>query len=204
MLADYETEHSLDPAARLQRLSGRGGCFGHGTVVRYDLTVGGRAGRTASGFEGAGAGRTLTETDLETGATTTFDVTPTATGSRVEITTEYRTRGGIRGFLERLLPRACSAGSTTTSCSCSRPTPERGDDGPRHSRAEADPSPPYRGKSTTMSADLPICVTCGAQLATVDPPPDSCPICNDDRQYVRAGGQAWTTLAAMRGTTGTR
>lgn len=50
-----------------------------------------------------------------------------------------------------------------------------------------------------MSIDLPICVTCGTQMATADPPPERCPICDDDRQYVPAGGQAWTTRAAMLG-----
>src|SRR6478735_4767450 len=43
-----------------------------------------------------------------------------------------------------------------------------------------------------------ICVTCGTQFdATVGPPPD-CPICLDERQYVGADGQEWTTLEEMR------
>ena len=45
----------------------------------------------------------------------------------------------------------------------------------------------------------PICVTCGTQYATGGAPPESCPICEDDRQYVRRSGQEWTTLASMRG-----
>lgn len=55
-----------------------------------------------------------------------------------------------------------------------------------------------RGRIAAVSLDLPICVTCGTQLAA-DPPPAVCPICADDRQYVRAGGQAWTTLGDLRG-----
>src|SRR6266568_4929920 len=42
-----------------------------------------------------------------------------------------------------------------------------------------------------------ICVTCGVQQAPSDEQPESCPICEDERQYVRPGGQAWTTLAGI-------
>jgi hypothetical protein len=42
-----------------------------------------------------------------------------------------------------------------------------------------------------------ICETCGVQFAPVpehpDAPPDRCPICEDDRQYVGPRGQRWTT-----------
>lgn len=46
-----------------------------------------------------------------------------------------------------------------------------------------------------------ICVTCGVQQAPSAAPPERCPICEDERQYVRQGGQVWTTLEelAMRG-----
>ncbi|HEX3348078.1 MAG TPA: MBL fold metallo-hydrolase [Acetobacteraceae bacterium] len=44
-----------------------------------------------------------------------------------------------------------------------------------------------------------ICVTCGTQFPHTDVPPSSCPICDDERQYVPASGQRWTTLEAMRG-----
>lgn len=44
-----------------------------------------------------------------------------------------------------------------------------------------------------------ICTTCG--VATAAPsPPDRCAICADERQYVNAAGQSWTTLAALRQT----
>jgi hypothetical protein len=42
-----------------------------------------------------------------------------------------------------------------------------------------------------------ICVQCGTQFSeTVDPPLD-CPICEDERQFVRHGGQEWTTLKRL-------
>ena len=43
-----------------------------------------------------------------------------------------------------------------------------------------------------------ICETCGAQFAATETPPDRCPICEDERQYVGHDGQRWTTLEALR------
>ena len=42
-----------------------------------------------------------------------------------------------------------------------------------------------------------VCVTCAAQFADSEVPPERCPICEDERQYVGAGGQRWTTLAEL-------
>jgi hypothetical protein len=44
----------------------------------------------------------------------------------------------------------------------------------------------------------PLCQTCGTQFAESPAPPPRCPICEDERQYVGAGGQAWTTLDGLR------
>ena len=38
-----------------------------------------------------------------------------------------------------------------------------------------------------------MCLQCGVQFAESELPPDHCPICEDERQYVRWEGQAWTT-----------
>jgi len=44
-------------------------------------------------------------------------------------------------------------------------------------------------------SDVPyICVTCGVQQSPGASLPEHCPICEDERQYVRQSGQAWTTL----------
>jgi glyoxylase-like metal-dependent hydrolase (beta-lactamase superfamily II) len=43
-----------------------------------------------------------------------------------------------------------------------------------------------------------ICTTCGAQYPTSDAPPPGCTICEDERQYIGALGQGWSTLALMR------
>ena len=43
-----------------------------------------------------------------------------------------------------------------------------------------------------------ICVTCGTQFAETAGPPERCPICEDERQYVGHGGQQWRTLAQLQ------
>ncbi|HEY8598889.1 MAG TPA: MBL fold metallo-hydrolase [Thermomicrobiales bacterium] len=42
-----------------------------------------------------------------------------------------------------------------------------------------------------------ICVTCGTQFAASETPPGNCPICDDERQYIGANGQRWTTMAEL-------
>ena len=43
-----------------------------------------------------------------------------------------------------------------------------------------------------------VCVTCAAPFADSETPPERCPICEDERQYVGPGGQRWTTLEELR------
>ena len=45
-----------------------------------------------------------------------------------------------------------------------------------------------------------ICVTCGSQHANGDEPSTRCLICEDERQWVKHEGQAWTTLDEMERT----
>src|SRR5437773_10664680 len=42
-----------------------------------------------------------------------------------------------------------------------------------------------------------ICVQCGTQFAESVQPPRSCPICEDERQFVRHDAQGWTTLERL-------
>jgi hypothetical protein len=44
-----------------------------------------------------------------------------------------------------------------------------------------------------------LCVACGMQYPPSDKPPQRCPICEDERQYVGWDGQQWTTLEQMKG-----
>jgi hypothetical protein len=43
-----------------------------------------------------------------------------------------------------------------------------------------------------------ICRTCGTEFAASAQPPQTCPICCDERQYVGYGGQMWTTLEQLQ------
>lgn len=45
-----------------------------------------------------------------------------------------------------------------------------------------------------------VCITCGSQFTESSGPPDHCPICEDERQYVNPDGQAWMTLDQIRAT----
>ncbi|MBI2761942.1 MAG: MBL fold metallo-hydrolase [Chloroflexi bacterium] len=42
-----------------------------------------------------------------------------------------------------------------------------------------------------------ICLTCGVQYPPSEAPPERCPICEDERQYVGWQGQQWTSLEEM-------
>lgn len=43
-----------------------------------------------------------------------------------------------------------------------------------------------------------MCTTCGTQFAATETPPEHCPICEDERQYIGWGGQRWTTLEDLQ------
>jgi hypothetical protein len=43
-----------------------------------------------------------------------------------------------------------------------------------------------------------ICQTCGTQFAETASPPEHCPVCKDERQYIGWEGQKWTTLEDLR------
>src|SRR4029079_19498659 len=43
-----------------------------------------------------------------------------------------------------------------------------------------------------------ICTTCGVGHAETDAPREVCLVCADDRQYVNAKGQGWTTLEELQ------
>jgi glyoxylase-like metal-dependent hydrolase (beta-lactamase superfamily II) len=45
-----------------------------------------------------------------------------------------------------------------------------------------------------------LCTACGTQYPPSEAPPDACPICVDERQFVPASGQSWTTLDGLRKT----
>ena len=78
------------------------GGVGAGTVIRFRVKMGGRTLAFHQRVDEPQPGRTLTETDLDTGAVTTFTVTPTGDTSRVRIKTSYE-RAGLRGLVESVV-----------------------------------------------------------------------------------------------------
>ena len=55
------------------------------------------------------------------------------------------------------------------------------------------------GTAGAASGEVPyLCVTCGTQYPESQKPPEHCPICEDERQYVGPDGQEWTTLDRIR------
>ena len=43
-----------------------------------------------------------------------------------------------------------------------------------------------------------LCETCAVETADLDAPPPTCEVCDDERQWVPATGQRWTTVEALR------
>ena len=43
-----------------------------------------------------------------------------------------------------------------------------------------------------------ICATCGVQHGETEAPPEHCPICEDERQYIGHNGQRWTTIQELQ------
>jgi hypothetical protein len=99
IFADYREHHPrILPSAFSDLVVEQGG-VGAGTVVRFRVKLGGRTQSFHQRVDEPEPGRTLTETDLDTGAVTSFTVTPTGDTSRVRIMTRYE-RGGLRGLIE--------------------------------------------------------------------------------------------------------
>jgi glyoxylase-like metal-dependent hydrolase (beta-lactamase superfamily II)/DNA-directed RNA polymerase subunit RPC12/RpoP len=48
-----------------------------------------------------------------------------------------------------------------------------------------------------MATENFICIQCGTQFSETSEPPSHCPICEDERQFVRHAGQKWTTLKRL-------
>ena len=74
-------------------------------MIRFQMRIFGRTRTFRAAITEPEPGRVLAETDLDTGTLTTFTVVPVEDGrkSRVIITTDIGTRGGLLGRLERFL-----------------------------------------------------------------------------------------------------
>jgi Metallo-beta-lactamase superfamily len=52
---------------------------------------------------------------------------------------------------------------------------------------------------STDRALISVCPACGANFAPAEAPPERCPLCEDERQWVPPTGQRWTTMAELAG-----
>lgn len=104
ILADYRSGHpGILPRRFFSGLEVERGGVGAGTVIRFQVRALGRTRTVRATVDEPEPGRILTETDLRTGAVTTFVVEPVLDGRRaiVSIHTEWTARGP-GGLIERL------------------------------------------------------------------------------------------------------
>jgi hypothetical protein len=104
LLADYRDGHPrILPRQYFPRLEVERGGVGAGTIIRFQVRILGSMREVRAEITEPTPGQVLVETDLVTGARTTFAVTPQDGGAacRVEISTEWDAKG-IRGWIERL------------------------------------------------------------------------------------------------------
>jgi hypothetical protein len=102
-LADMRRHHPKFLPAAFSDFEVETGGIGAGTVIRYQIKVGGRTRSVRAEVAEPEPGRTLTESETGSSALTTFTVTPAGTSSTVRISSEWAGAAGVGGFFERLL-----------------------------------------------------------------------------------------------------
>jgi len=103
VLADYQSHHPAFLPEAFTSFGVEQGGVGAGTEIYYDLKAGGRTTHHHAWIDEPVPGRILTETDLDSGAITQFEVTPLISGCVVRITTIFSASAGPMGWLERML-----------------------------------------------------------------------------------------------------
>jgi hypothetical protein len=104
ILADYQNGHPhVLPKKYFSSLKIEKGGIGAGTVIRFQMRALGFSRSFRAAITELVPGRTLVETDLESGTVTTFTVLPleNGQGSLVTISTELQSRDGLLGSLEQ-------------------------------------------------------------------------------------------------------
>lgn len=103
ILADYHTGHpSILPKPHFVSLKVEKGGVGAGTVITFQMRLMGRLQTFRAEVTEPEPGRVLVETDLQTGAATTFTIAPRDNGHRAQVTivTATKVRDGVVGRLE--------------------------------------------------------------------------------------------------------
>lgn len=104
LIADYRNGHPrILPTQYFPRLEVEQGGTGAGTIIRYQLRMLGVTREIRAEITEPNPGQVLVETDLASGARTTFRVTDEGGGEacRVEIDTQWDAKG-FRGWVERM------------------------------------------------------------------------------------------------------
>ena len=106
LIADYRNGHPhILPKQYFTQLTVEEGGIGAGTRIRFQMKLMGRTQNFHAAISEPEPGRLLAETDLDSGAVTTFTVQRVegSNNSQVTITTEMQTRSGIAGRIQRFL-----------------------------------------------------------------------------------------------------
>jgi len=104
ILANYHDGHPhILPKKYFSALEVEAGGIGAGTRVRFQMSALGKTRTFRAAITELVPGRTLVETDLDSGVVTTFTVLPVEEdlGCHVTINTELKARDGVFGFLEQ-------------------------------------------------------------------------------------------------------
>lgn len=101
-IADMRTHHPhfLPPAFSDYQVESGG--VGADTIVRFKITAGGRTRGYRTVVAEPEPARTITESDTQSSAVTTFTVTPQGHRSLVRISTTWNGAGGVGGVFERI------------------------------------------------------------------------------------------------------
>jgi hypothetical protein len=106
IIADYRTKHPLIlPRPYFLDLNVEEGGVGEGTIVNFKMRILGSTQFFRSLITEPVPGRVLIETDLNSGNSTRFDLTPLESGrhTQVSISTELRNRGVVESFIAKWL-----------------------------------------------------------------------------------------------------
>ncbi len=101
-IADYREHHARFLPPAFSDLVVEQGGVGAGTIIRFNMKVGGRVRAGRMRVEEPEPGRVLTESDPGSSLVTTFTVDPYEGGSRVRIEPRWLGSGGVGGWFERV------------------------------------------------------------------------------------------------------
>jgi Polyketide cyclase / dehydrase and lipid transport len=104
VLADYRTHHPrIMPDPPFSDLVVESGGVGEGTVFHICARIAGRRRRLHMHVAEPDPGRVLTETDLDSGQVTRFEVTADGAGTLARMSSTWDSKPGLRGLADRLV-----------------------------------------------------------------------------------------------------